>query len=389
MAPVEAGSWYTPNGDESFDRRVIRTVVTVIAAVFSIYLIFLLRTPLLWLVISLFVAIAVSGPVNLLARHINRGLAIGLVYLAIVLVPIALGAALIPPIVSSGVNLVHDLPGYINDFQETLQKDKRFEQIDRNFDVKGQLQELQQSLATRVGSAAGTLSDIGGWVISSIFGAFTIFILSIFMVARGRGWTEAIVHRRPVAEQAILARAFERIGVSVSRYIGGALLQAFIAGLFAFIVLEILGVPSPLVLAVIVAVFDVIPMVGSTIAGLLVGIVTLFASFPLDTIIWAAFVIGYQQFENYVVQPRIQSEAVNLEPFVVLIAVLFGGTLMGVVGAILAIPIAATIMIASQEWANFKREIRANDLDDQSSSEPESDSAGGEVLGSSGSGGSA
>ena len=162
----------------------------------------------------------------------------------------------------------------------------------------------------------------------------------------------------PSSAARALQRAFERIGTSVSGYIGGALLQAFIAGLAAFVVLAILGIPSPLILAVVVAIFDVIPMVGSTIAGLLVGTVTLFASFPVDTIIWAAFVIGYQQFENYVIQPRIQSQAVSLEPFIVLVAVLFGGTLMGVVGAILAIPVAATIMIALQEWGEFKLEVR-------------------------------
>jgi predicted PurR-regulated permease PerM len=354
---VEAGPWYTPSHDESFDRRVIRTVVTVIAAVFSIYLIFLLRTPLLWLVVSLFVAIALSGPVNLLARHMPRGGAIGVVYAAILLIPIALGTLLIPPIVTSAVDLVDDLPAYIDDFQKTVEEDNRFIRLDENFDIKGQLQEIQTNLADRLGSAASVLGSIGEWVINSMFAALTIFILSIFMVARGRSWVEALIRRRPAVEAAALDRGFERIGVSVSRYIGGAMLQAFIAGLFAFVVLSILGVSSPLVLAVIVAVFDVIPMVGSTIAGLLVGIVTFFASFPVDTIIWAIFVIGYQQFENYVIQPRIQSEAVNLDPFVVLIAVLFGGTLMGVVGAILAIPIAATILIAVQEWSNFKVEI--------------------------------
>lgn len=356
---MEASPWYTPAHDESFDRRVIRTVVTVVAVVFAIYLIYLLRTPLLWLTMALFLAIAVSGPVNILSRHIRRGAAIGLVYTLIVLVPVALGAALLPPIVSSAVTLVQDAPGYINDFQATVEKDQRFERLNENFDIKGQLQELQKNLSTKLGTAATTLSQIGEWLVSSLFGAFTVFILSIFMVSRGRFWIDALVRKRGGAEGAALDRTFDRIGVSVSRYIGGALLQAFIAGLAAFIVLAILGVPSPLVLAVVVAIFDVIPMVGSTIAGILVGVVTLFASFPLDTIVWAAFVIAYQQFENYVIQPRIQSEAVNLEPFIVLTAVLFGGTLMGVVGAILAIPITATLLIAIQEWGEFKRELRA------------------------------
>lgn len=355
---MEAAPWYTPSQDESFDRKVIRVVVTVIAAVISLWLIYLLKTPLMWLVIAMFVAIAVSGPVNILSKHMKRNAAIGVVYVSIVLIPVALGAILLPPLVSSAVNLINDLPGYINDLENTLQKDPRFEKLDQNFGIQEQLSSAQKNLQKAIPTAAGALGDISKWIVDSLFGAFTIFILSIFMVARGRSWIDAIVRRRAGPEGVALDRTFDRVGGSVSRYIGGAILQAFIAGVAAFIMLTILGVSSPLLLAFIVAIFDVIPMVGSTIAGVLVGIVTLFASFPIDTIIWAVFVIAYQQFENYVIQPRIQSQAVELEPFIVLTAVLFGGTLMGVVGAILAIPIAATLMIASQEWGKFKSEVK-------------------------------
>jgi predicted PurR-regulated permease PerM len=379
MARMEAAPWYTPSQDESFDRKVIRVVVTVIAAVLSIYLIYLLKKPLMWLVMAMFVAIAVSGPVNILSKRIRRSGAIAVVYVTMVLVPVALGAILLPPLVSSAVSFVNDLPSYISDLENTLQKDPRFEKLDNNFGIQEQLSNAQRNLKDAIPTAAGALGDISKWIVDSLFGAFTIFILSIFMVARGRNWIDAIVRRREGPEGAALDRTFERVGGSVSRYIGGAILQAFIAGVAAFIMLTILGVSSPLLLAVIVAVFDVIPMVGSTIAGVLVGIVTLFATFPLDTIVWAVFVIAYQQFENYVIQPRIQSEAVSLEPFVVLTAVLFGGTLMGVVGAILAIPIAATLMIAFQEWGKFKTEVKemhaAGGAEDQSSSEsPMSDS---------------
>jgi predicted PurR-regulated permease PerM len=379
MASMEAAPWYTPSQDESFDRKVIRVVVTVIAAALSLWLIYLLKTPLVWLTIALFVAIAVSGPVNILSRHMKRGAAIGIVYVAIVLIPFALAAVLLPPLVNSTVSLINDLPSYISDFENAVEKDTRFEKLDENFDIQGQLSEMQSTLAKRIPDATKTLGSIGEWAVSSMFGAFTIFILSIFMVARGRVWIDAIVRRRAGHEGAALDRTFDRVGGSVSRYIGGAILQAFIAGVAAFIMLSILGVSSPLLLAVVVAIFDVIPMVGSTIAGVAVGIVTLFASFPVDTIVWAIFVIAYQQFENYVIQPRIQSEAVNLEPFVVLTAVLFGGTLMGVVGAILAIPIAATLMIAFQEWGKFKAEVKemhAKDGggDQDSSSTPDADS---------------
>jgi predicted PurR-regulated permease PerM len=89
--------------------------------------------------------------------------------------------------------------------------------------------------------------------------------------------------------------------------------------------LVILGVPSPLPLALIIALLDLIPLVGATLGAVVVGVVTLFVDFPTTTIIWAVFAIAYQQFENYVVQPRIQSRAVALDPFLVVVAALFGG----------------------------------------------------------------
>ena len=95
---------------------------------------------------------------------------------------------------------------------------------------------------------------------------------------------------------------------------------------------------------------------GATIGAVLVGVVTLFVDFPTVTIIWAIFAIAYQQFENYVVQPRIQSRAVELDPFIIVVAAIFGATLVGVVGALLAIPTAAAIQIAIREYLEYRRE---------------------------------
>jgi predicted PurR-regulated permease PerM len=142
----------------------------------------------------------------------------------------------------------------------------------------------------------------------------------------------------------------------VGSYIGGALAQAMIAGAAAWLMPVILGVPSPLPLALIVAILDLIPLIGATLGAVVVGVVTLFVDFPTVTIIWTIFAIAYQQFENYVVQPRIQSRAVALDPFLVVVAALFGGALLGVIGALLAIPTAAAIQIAVREWLAFRRE---------------------------------
>lgn len=355
---MEASPWYHQSDDPPFDRKVLRTIFTVIAVGVSLWLVIKLWTPLLWLIVAVFVAIAASGPVNFLSKYMRRGLAIMLTYLMILLVPLGLSALLLPPLVTSTIDLVDQMPEYINDFQGTLEGNSQFQKFDENFDFNQQLTNLASDLSGKLGDAASTLGEIGTALLNSIFASFTILVLSLFMVARGRRWIDEWLATRAGPEADALGRTVDRIGGAVGNYIGGAIAQSFLAGVAAFIVLAILGVPSPLVLAVIVAIFDFVPMVGSAIAGFLVGIVTLFADFPIDTIIWAAFVIAYQQFENYVVQPRIQSRAVEMEAFVILVAVLFGGTLMGVVGAILAIPIAATLQITYQEYNRFKEEIR-------------------------------
>ena len=122
----------------------------------------------------------------------------------------------------------------------------------------------------------------------------------------------------------MLRRAASDISAAVGGYVAGALGQATIAGVTSFIVLSILGVPYAAALALIIALLDLVPLVGATLGAIVVGVVTLFNDFPTDTIIWVVWSIVYQQIENTVIQPRIQSRTVNVQPIVVLIAVLFG-----------------------------------------------------------------
>jgi predicted PurR-regulated permease PerM len=110
---------------------------------------------------------------------------------------------------------------------------------------------------------------------------------------------------------------------------------------------------------VLIFLLDLVPLVGATLGAIVVGFVTLFSDFPVDTIIWIIYAIVYQQIENNVIQPRIQSRAVQLEPLVVLISVLFGSTLFGILGALLAIPVAAAIQITIREWVAQRRALSA------------------------------
>jgi predicted PurR-regulated permease PerM len=347
-----------PRVADSMTRVVVRVVVIVIASVLAVYVMYLLRKPIGWLVIAGFLAVAMSGPVNLLHRHMRRGLAIAIAYLVLFMIPIALGAILVPSIVRAVNDLADNVPAYVNDLQDYVNKNEKLRKINDDYQITDKLKEQANKLPSKLGGAAGTLADLGSGLVSGIFAAVTILILSIFMVSRGREWVEAFLALQSPDSEARLRRALDRSANAVGSYVAGMLLQATIAGVTTFIVLKILGVPFAAALAVVVFFFDLIPLVGATIAAILVGIVTVFTDFPVATIIWTVWAIVYQQVENTVIQPRIQSRAVNVQPFLVLVAVLFGSTLFGIVGALMAIPVAATIQIGVREYWEYRKEIQ-------------------------------
>ena len=358
-APAAVAPW---RAREPTVRGILRVVITVVCSAFALYLIYLLRTPISWLFFATFVAVAVAAPVNRLNKRMPRGLAIAVVYLGVVLVPLTIGAILIPPAVRAVSDLVAEAPGYVDDIQETVNESQTLSDLNDDFDLVGKLQDLADSAAGSVDNVAGTLADVGAGLVSSLFALFTIIVMSMFMVARGRTWIEAALRTRPETEAEAIRRALDRMAAAVASYVGGALLQATVAGVAAFVVLQFLSVPAPLALAVIITVLDLIPLIGATLGAFLVGLVTLFTGFPTVTIIWVIFAIAYQQFENYVVQPRIQSRAVALDPFIIVVAAIFGGTLLGIVGALLAIPTAAALQIGAREYVAFRRAYRGGTM---------------------------
>ncbi len=348
---------------DPFGRAALRTVLIVVSVALALYVIYQLRTPITWLVIAAFIAVAMSGPVNLLQRRMKRGLAIALAYLALVLIPIGLGALLIPNIVGQVETLAGNVPDYAQDVTEFVQDNNTLNDLNDKYDFTSEIQSAADDLPSRIGDAAGVLQDIGVGVVNSIFATATILILSIFMVAGGQRWGELFVRSQPAGHAERVERAMRDVANAIGNYVGGALFQAAIAGISAFIVLTILGAPFAAPLALVVAFFDLIPVVGATIAAVLIAVVMLFVNFPIGLIAWVIFAILYQQFENYVIQPQIQRRAVEVEPFVILVAVLFGSTLFGVLGAILAIPVAASLQIIWREWRDYRRETMTRPVD--------------------------
>jgi predicted PurR-regulated permease PerM len=340
-------------------RAIARNVLVVVSVFLVLYVIWLLRQPISWLIIAAFLAVAVAGPVNFLQRYMKRGIAIALVYFTLLLIPIGLGALLLPPIVNQVSDVATNAPSYVSDVEDYVDKNKTLNNLNDKYDITQKLNEEAAKLPSKAGDAAKVLRDIGFGLVSSIFAGLTILILSIFMVAAGPRWIENFIRMQRPEHAERIERTLRRIANAVGNYVGGALLQATIAGLSAFIMLTILGVPFAGPLAVVIFVADLIPVVGATLGAILVAIVTAFVNFPIALIIWVIFAIVYQQVENYLIQPQIQKRATKIEAFVVLVAVLFGSTLFGILGAILAIPAAASIQIALHEYLEFRREVQA------------------------------
>ncbi len=337
-------------------RAILRIVLIIVAVVVCLYVLYLLRRPITWVLIALFLAVALSPPVNYLNRHMPRGLAIGTVYLALLGAIVALGLLLIPPIVSQVNKLADNAPRYAQDVQDYVEKNKRLRKLEDDYNITDKLQTEAQKLPDKLGNAAGLLKDVGFGIVNSVFALVTILVLAAFMLSSGPQWRAALLELQPADRRERLNRILERMSSAVSSYVIGAFTVSLIDGLAAFVVLTILGVPFAAPLAIVMGVMSLIPLVGATIGAVLVGIVTAFSDFPTDTIVWAIYAIAYQQFENNLIQPQVQRRTVRVHPFVVLVSVLCGSTLLGVLGALIAIPVAASIEILVKEWWKYRAE---------------------------------
>jgi predicted PurR-regulated permease PerM len=337
-------------------QTIVRTMLAAVCVAFALYLVYLLRKPITWVLIAIFLAVALAGPVNRLSRVMRRGFAIALVYLGLLLVPIGIAALVVPPLVTQLNNLIQNLPHYAQDAQNFTQKNATLRKLERDYNITGKLQQQAAKLPGRIGDAATVLGNIGLGLVNSLFALFTILVLTAFLLGSGSTWVERLLDLRPPDHAARIRKALDHMARTVGGYVGGILAQATVAGLAAWIVLTILGVPFAAALAIIVFFADLIPLVGATLGAIVVAIVTLFIDFPTATIVWAIFSIVYQQLENTLIQPQIQKRAVNVHPFVVLVAVLFGSTLLGVLGALVAIPVAASVQIGIREWWDYRHE---------------------------------
>ncbi len=328
------------------NRAIVRIVLVIGATLALLYVLYLVRSTLVLLFIAIFLAVALGPPVDAFARRgVPRALSIFLVYLLIAGGVFGVGLLVVPPIVTQVEGLSADIPGYLHD----LRSNDQFRRYDNKYGITPKLEEQARRLPAHLGDAAGALRSITVGAFGAIVQLVTVLTMTFFLLLDGRrigGFLLGLAG--PEREERYRAVALD-IYRSTAGYVAGNLLISLIAGLVTYATLMILGVPFAVPLAVLMAFLDLIPLVGATLGGVAIGIVTVFTDFPTATIVWAVVFIVYQQVENNVVQPLVYRRTVNVAPLMVIVAILMGGSLLGILGALVAIPVAAALQIVVRD----------------------------------------
>jgi predicted PurR-regulated permease PerM len=350
--------------------RLIAKIVLVACAVLAgLYVLYLIRTVVGLLLISVFLALALAPAVNWLSdRKVPRWAAILLVYLSIAGGIVGVGLVMVPPIVNGVHKLSDDLPGYVDD----LRKNKTFRDYDDKYHITRKLKDQAEELPSKLGDAAGTLRDVTVGVFTRLVQLFSILVITFLLLMDGHKILEFGYRQISDEREARVRGVASDISDAISGYVFGNLIISVLAGTVTYVTLILLDVPFAAPLAVLFAFFDLIPLIGATVGGILIGIVVAFVDFPTALIVWAIVLIGYQQIENNIIQPVVYGRTVQIHPLVVIVAVLIGAALLGVLGVLVAIPAAAAIQSAVRDWWRFRHgaTAQAPPIIDEAEGEP-------------------
>jgi predicted PurR-regulated permease PerM len=347
--------------------RVVRfrtsTVLAVlgitIAVALLLQVVWIARQVLTWVLIAVFLALAMNPAVEWLQAHglKRRAAATAVVFLFVIAAIVGIGALFVPTLVDEVNKFADALPGYVDDLTRGrgplgfLQED--YHVVDRVRDA------VEEGGASRVLGLSGTAIAITKGVLTAIVAVVTIAFMTFFMLLEGPTWLERFYSLLPAEKQPRWRQIGRDIYRTVGGYVSGNLFISVIAGVSSTILLLILGVPFAVALGLVVAILDLIPLAGATLAAIIVSTVAFLAEGWVKAAIVIAFFIVYQQLENHLIQPVVYSRTVQLSPLAILIAVLVGAELAGVLGALAAIPVAGTIQVVLVSWLGERRKQRA------------------------------
>jgi predicted PurR-regulated permease PerM len=334
-------------------RTVLLVLGILIATGIVLEVLWIARHVLTWIFIALFLTLALNPAVDRLERRIKRrALATGIVYLATLAAIVGIGWLFIPTLVDQVNDFARKVPDYLDDLTKGRGRlgflQEKYHLVDKARDA------LQEGGAAKLFGVSGTAVAVAKGVVTAVVATLTIAFMTFFMLLEGPKWMERFYSLLKPASR----RRWQKVGHDIYRVVGGYvtgnLLISLIAGTLTTVVLRITGVPFAIALGLIVAILDLIPLAGATIAAIVVGTVAFLHSVPAGIIVVAFFIV-YQQLENHLIQPVVYGRTVQLSPLAVLISVLIGAELAGVLGALAAIPVAGALQVIFLDWLRHRR----------------------------------
>lgn len=293
--------------------------------------------------VALFVALGLEPAVSWLARRgVRRGLAVTLVCVGFVAIVGGFLALAVPPLVEQAVGLLEQSPRYLQMLQD---RSSTIGQLDARFGLQ---QHLQQTLAGNGSTLVDGVLGAGLAVLNGLSDTVVVVVLTVYFLATLPAMRRAAYRLAPASRRPRAVLIGDAICVRFGGYVLGNVVMSVIAGATTFVWLLILGVPFALPLAVLVALLDLVPVVGAVIGGVLTTLVALTVSLPV-ALATAGFFVAYKLVEDYLLMPKIMGRTVDVPAVLTVVAVLLGGALLGVIGAVVAIPVAAAVLLVVQE----------------------------------------
>ena len=337
----------------------VRTILAVLGLVIAVWallhIVSIARHVIVWFFIALFLALAINPLVELLQRRgiRRRGLAASAALLLVILALALIGALFIPTLVRNVNNFADAVPGYVDD----LTKGKgRLGFLETKYHIVEKVrQQVQKGGAKRLLGLSGAAVAITKGVVNIVIGVITVAFLTFFMLLEGPQWIERLYGLLPSESQPRWRGVGRDIYGTIGGYVTGNLLISLIAGTLTTLVLLVMGVPYAVALGVLVAILDLIPLAGATIAAIIIGTVAFLHSIVAGIVVVAFFIV-YQQVENHLLQPLVYGRTVQLSPLAVLVAVLLGAEIAGILGALAAIPVAGAVQVLVVDFLRERRE---------------------------------
>jgi predicted PurR-regulated permease PerM len=318
----------------------------VIALVFGLYLLYLIRGVLLLVFVVLILVAALRPIIKKWEKSIGRPLSILSIFLIILAITVGFIYLIIPPLVEQSRQLITNIPDYL-DKVSILRS--HFPAIEKGL----------SAITDSAGQLTGRFLSITANIFNGIVAFFTVIILTIYSLIDEKRFLKFAQSIIPNDKKDYVLSLSNKVSEKIGDWLGGQIILGFVIGILSFLGLSIIGLPYALTLAVIAGLLEIVPIVGPIISGILAALVALTVS-PITAIIVVVFFIVLQQIENNFLVPKIMQKALGLPPAIIILAILIGGKLLGIIGGLLAVPVAGVLYLIVQEWQTV-RKITGND----------------------------